>query len=113
MHLKAGSPSVIFLQSYSLRVIETQPDARALKELSLETLRLEIGSLVDADLREKVSDLLFSVDRVDSSGKGTRRAGIYFLFEHKSQTDPLNAGTHGSRHAVNLPKESRLSDYQI
>jgi predicted transposase/invertase (TIGR01784 family) len=70
-------------------LIETQLDARALKELNLATLRLETGSFVDTDLREKFSDLLFSVELVDSSGNGARKACIYFLFEHKSQTDPL------------------------
>jgi predicted transposase/invertase (TIGR01784 family) len=70
-------------------LIETQLDARALNELNLDTLRLETGSFVDTDLREKFSDLLFSVDLVGSSRKGARQAYIYFLFEHKSQTDPL------------------------
>jgi len=70
-------------------LIETQLDSRALRELNLGTLRLETGSFVDADLREKFSDLLFSVDLKGSPGKSPQSAHVYFLFEHKSQTDPL------------------------
>jgi len=43
-------------------LIETQLHARALKGLNLDSLRLAKGSFEDADLREKFSDLLFSVD---------------------------------------------------
>ncbi|MBB3207325.1 putative transposase/invertase (TIGR01784 family) [Rhodopirellula rubra] len=76
-------------------LIESQLDAKALRALRLDTLRVETGSFVDPDLREKYSDLLFSVELADStegadeqiSGDESRRANVYFLFEHKSQSD--------------------------
>ena len=43
-------------------LIQTQPDAKAAQELKPDTLRLETGSFIDPDLRERFSDLLFSVD---------------------------------------------------
>ena len=43
-------------------LIETQLSSAALAELNLDTLQLQTGSFVDADLREKFSDLLFSVE---------------------------------------------------
>ena len=43
-------------------LIQTQPDAKAVRALSLNTLRLETSSFIDLDLRERFSDLLFSVD---------------------------------------------------
>jgi hypothetical protein len=42
-------------------LIETQLSPAALAELDLDTLQLETGSFIDADLREKFSDLLMSV----------------------------------------------------
>lgn len=42
-------------------LIETQLSAAALSELDLDTLKVETGSFIDADLTEKFSDLLFSV----------------------------------------------------
>jgi len=73
-------------------LIETQISAAALAELNLDTLQLETGSFIDSDLREKFSDLLLSV-RLSDSGveKSNDQALVYFLFEHKSQTDPLTA----------------------
>jgi predicted transposase/invertase (TIGR01784 family) len=61
-----------------------------LTELDLDTLQLETGSFIDADLREKFSDLLMSVRMAgsDTESEGDR-ALVYFLFEHKSQSDPL------------------------
>ena len=76
-------------------LIETQFDARALKALNLDTLRQESGSFVDPELREKFSDLLFSVDLAEPVGAevsprtGRQTVLVYFLFEHKSQADPL------------------------
>ena len=71
-------------------LIETQLSPQALATLELETLRLCTGSFVDADLREKFSDLLFSVELADPAGGGRHdEALVYFLFEHKSQSDPL------------------------
>ncbi len=71
-------------------LIETQLSAAALAELDLDTLQLEDGSFIDPDLREKFSDLLLSVKLAGqpSTGNGDE-ALVYFLFEHKSQTDPL------------------------
>ena len=43
-------------------LIQTQLDAKAVRALTLNTLRLETGSFIDTDLRERFSDLLFSVD---------------------------------------------------
>jgi predicted transposase YdaD len=70
-------------------LIQTQLSEAALAELDLESLQLEAGSFIDADLRERFSDLLLSArlakcETQDSS----ERALIYFLFEHKSQSDP-------------------------
>lgn len=75
-------------------LIETQLSAAALSELNLDTLQLETGSFIDADLREKFSDLLVSVQLAGSITETTvenagDRALVYFLFEHKSQSDPL------------------------
>ena len=71
-------------------LIETQLSPQALATLKLETLRLCTGSFVDADLREKFSDLLFSVELADPAGSDRHdEALVYFLFEHKSQSDPL------------------------
>ena len=75
-------------------LIEMQLSKAALAELDLGTLQVETGSFIDADLTEKFSDLLMSVQLsraptallqesvVDS-------ALVYFLFEHKSQSDRL------------------------
>ncbi|MFO0974982.1 MAG: Rpn family recombination-promoting nuclease/putative transposase [Planctomycetaceae bacterium] len=71
-------------------LIETQLSPAALAELKLDTLQLETGSFVDPDLREKFSDLLFSVELANASAESTnRQALVYFLFEHKNQSDPL------------------------
>lgn len=70
-------------------LIETQLSPQALATLKLDTLRLCTGSFVDADLREKFSDLLFSVELADEAGGRHDEALVYFLFEHKSQSDPL------------------------
>ncbi len=73
-------------------LIETQLSQSALAELDLDTLQLESGTYIDADLREKFSDLLMSV-RLANAGveSAVEQALVYFLFEHKSQTDPLTA----------------------
>ncbi|MBL8808635.1 MAG: Rpn family recombination-promoting nuclease/putative transposase [Planctomycetaceae bacterium] len=71
-------------------LIETQLSPAALAELNLDTLQLEKGSFVDPDLREKFSDLLFSVELTNTPADATsKQALVYFLFEHKSQSDPL------------------------
>ena len=71
-------------------MIETQLSPAALAELDLDTLKLETGSFIDADLREKFSDLLLSVRMVGSDADSEDdRALVYFLFEHKSQSDSL------------------------
>jgi predicted transposase/invertase (TIGR01784 family) len=71
-------------------LIETQLSQAALAEMNLDTLQLQTGSFVDADLREKFSDLLFSVELNNSVADGaSKQTLVYFLFEHKSQSDPL------------------------
>ena len=74
-------------------LLQTQLSPAALAALNLDTLQLEQGSFVDADLREKFSDLLFSVklanDVESELGTESRRGLVYLLFEHKSQSDPL------------------------
>ena len=81
-------------------LLETQLSPAALELLDLDSIQLEKGSFVDADLREKYSDLLFSVrrtdvTRIDQSDSADAEAGrrehalVYLLFEHKSQSDPL------------------------
>jgi predicted transposase/invertase (TIGR01784 family) len=71
-------------------LIETQLSSAALAELDLQTLQLETGSFIDPDLREKFSDLLFSVKLAQEKQDAMLdEALVYFLFEHKSQTDPL------------------------
>ncbi|MEZ6133939.1 MAG: Rpn family recombination-promoting nuclease/putative transposase [Pirellulaceae bacterium] len=71
-------------------LIETQLSSAALAELDLQTLQLETGSFIDPDLREKFSDLLFSVKLAQEMQDAMLdEALVYFLFEHKSQTDPL------------------------
>ena len=71
-------------------LIETQLSPAALAELKLDTLQLQKGSFVDPDLREKFSDLLFSVELTNTPADATsKQALVYFLFEHKSQSDPL------------------------
>jgi predicted transposase YdaD len=71
-------------------LIETQLSAAALAELNLDTLQLQTGSFVDPDLREKFSDLLFSVELKSAPADAvSKQALVYFLFEHKSQSDPL------------------------
>ena len=73
-------------------LIETQLDAPALAVSDLENLKLEDGSFVDADLREKFSDLLFSAPLAKNrDANGAEETLIYFLFEHKSQSDALTA----------------------
>ena len=72
-------------------LIETQLSTAALLELNLETLKLETGSFVDPDLHEKFSDLLMSVDLSGSNSLGRQQAYVYFLFEHKSEAEPLTA----------------------
>ena len=68
-------------------LIQTQLDAEAVRELKLDTLRLETGSFIDPDLRERFSDLLFSVDLANPTGKNQTQTHVYLLFEHKSQSD--------------------------
>jgi predicted transposase/invertase (TIGR01784 family) len=76
-------------------LIETQLSKAALAELDLETLQVETGSFIDADLTEKFSDLLMSVQLSKSSlssavpDEPANSALVYFLFEHKSQSDKM------------------------
>ena len=89
-------------------LLETQLPPAALDALDLDSLHLEEGSFVDADLREKHSDLLFSVRQTSTGNRSSDRgvdageettssseesasisdeALVYLLFEHKSQAD--------------------------
>ncbi|MFH0944968.1 MAG: Rpn family recombination-promoting nuclease/putative transposase [Planctomycetota bacterium] len=53
--------------------------------LDLQTLRREPRTFVEPRLRERLSDLLFSVE---TRGKDRKRTAlVYFLFEHKSHQD--------------------------
>ncbi len=73
-------------------LIETLLSPEGVAALDLATLRLETTNFVDADLREKYSDLLFSVQLATSDFKAEAIQGeafIYVLFEHKSHSDPL------------------------
>ena len=71
-------------------LIESQLSQAALSTLNLDTLQLEQGSFVDADLRDKHSDLLFSANLTKSDSAGVDRSAlVYLLFEHKSHSDPL------------------------
>ncbi len=70
-------------------LIETQlPDA-VLKELKLDSLKIESGSFVDPDLREKHSDLLMAAELAQPESGKHSRALVYLLFEHKSEPDTL------------------------
>ncbi len=53
-----------------------------LADLDLASLTLESGSFVDEALRERHTDLLYSLE-LDG-----RSARIYVLFEHQSSVDP-------------------------
>jgi predicted transposase/invertase (TIGR01784 family) len=71
-------------------LIETTLSPDAVAELKLDTLQLQTGSFIDPDLREKFSDLLFLVELASAPADATgKQALVYFLFEHKSQSDPL------------------------
>lgn len=71
-------------------LIETQLSQAALAELDLGSLQLLPGSFIDPDLSEKFSDLLFSVNLNAERSAGMKdEVLVYFLFEHKSQSDPL------------------------
>ena len=73
-------------------LIETQLPPDVLAEINLETLRVETGAFVDSALREKQSDLLYSVELAkglrDKTNSAPDRALLYLLVEHKSEPDP-------------------------
>jgi predicted transposase YdaD len=58
---------------------------RFVERIDLGTLATEAGSFVDETLRDRHSDLLFSVSA------SSRRVLLYLLFEHQSTVDPLMA----------------------
>jgi predicted transposase YdaD len=73
-------------------LIETNFPQEVLSVLDLNTLQIEPGSSMDSALRGKQSDLLLSAAMVDApkaSSKSGKRVYVYFLFEHKSHSDPL------------------------
>ena len=55
--------------------------------LNLDTLTLQSGSFIDADLQEQFADLLYQVDLQDDNHEETA-AYLYLLLEHKSYPDP-------------------------
>lgn len=64
-------------------VIATALDAAIVARIDLSSLSLLPGSFVDENLQDRCSDLLYSA-RISG-----REARIYFLWEHKSEPDPL------------------------
>lgn len=70
-------------------LIRTQLPGELVQRLRLPTLQLESGSFIDPDLREKFSDLLYSVEMDPSDEDDLDEALIYVLFEHKSHIDPF------------------------
>ncbi|MFG0318317.1 MAG: Rpn family recombination-promoting nuclease/putative transposase [Planctomycetota bacterium JB042] len=57
--------------------------AALVAQIDLERLRREPDVLLDPDLRERLSDLLFS-----APARGKRRALFWFVFEHRSTPAP-------------------------
>ncbi|MCA9187593.1 MAG: Rpn family recombination-promoting nuclease/putative transposase [Pirellulaceae bacterium] len=78
-------------------LIEWQFPAEVLRVFDLDTLQVEKESFIDADLREKYSDVLLSArlvpsQRHEGTGRERSRSGyVYILFEHKSEPDRLTA----------------------
>ena len=70
-------------------MIETRFPAAVLEQLDLDSIVIESGSFVDPSLAEKFSDVLLSVKMRLSPEGSPQRALAYFLFEHKSEPDPL------------------------
>lgn len=62
-------------------LIETQLSDQALAELNLDSLQLRTGSFIDADLREKFSDLLFSVELAgrENDARWRRSSGVLLV----------------------------------
>ena len=71
-------------------LIETRFAPDVIKELDLDTLSLEKDSFIDPQLRESYSDLLYSV-QLKNQQMAVVQALVYFLFEHKSEAEPLTA----------------------
>ena len=70
-------------------LIETRFPVAVLEQLDLDSIVIESGSFVDPTLAEKFSDVLLSVKMRLSPEGSPQRALAYFLFEHKSEPDPL------------------------
>ena len=64
-------------------VIATALDAAIVARIDFSSLSLLPGTFVDENLQDRYSDLLYSA-RISG-----REARIYFLWEHKSEPDPL------------------------
>jgi len=70
-------------------LIETQFPVAIVEQLDLDSIVIESGSFIDPSLAEKFSDVLLSV-KLRLAQEGSRqRVLAYFLFEHKSEPDPL------------------------
>ncbi len=70
-------------------LIETQLPVELVAALNLSSLALIKGSFVDPNLREMHSDLLASTRLTGPLGEHDEEVLIYFLFEHKSEAEPL------------------------
>ena len=74
------------------RLIESQLPAEVLQLLNLDSLKIVPGTFVAADLRDRHSDLLLSVELARGAADTKRSdasALVYVLLEHKSEPDPL------------------------
>ena len=70
-------------------LIETRFPAAVVEQLDLDSIVIESGSFIDPSLAEKFSDVLLSVKLKRSPTGSHQRVLTYFLFEHKSEPDPL------------------------
>jgi len=70
-------------------LIETRFPSSVVEQLDLDSIVIESGSFIDPSLAEKFSDVLLSV-KIRLSREGSLQyVLVYFLFEHKSEPDPL------------------------
>ena len=70
-------------------LIETRFPVAVVEQLDLDSIVIENGSFIDPSLTEKFSDVLLSVKTKLSPDGFSQRILVYFLFEHKSEPDPL------------------------
>ncbi len=70
-------------------LIETRFPASVVEQLDLDSISIESGSFVEPSLAEKFSDVLLSIKLRNVEEYSSQRVLAYFLFEHKSEPDPL------------------------